>query len=226
MRIGLTMRVVQADTYVEPRDAISQDWIRWLEKLGHIAMPIPNVGALAGKYLDAMNVDAVILTGGNDVIPQPNAEDDTAPDRTETEHTLINAAIANSLPILGACRGLHLLNLHFGGTVIDALGDHHNNHVACNHSANLDTYFSNLAEADSIEINSFHNQAVSNTELAQSLSAFAHSEDGLVEGLFHRTLPIIAVQWHPERPNPAADFDTLVFEKLLRDGAFWRETFQ
>ncbi len=226
MRIGLSMRVVQAGTYDEPRDAISQDWVRWLADLGHIALPIPNACAQAGAYLDEMNVEALILTGGNDVGPRPGVADDTADERTATEHALIDGATQRSIAILGTCRGLHVLNLHFGGGVIDDLNVRRGagpGHVACNHGVTLDACFGGLAGSREIQTNSFHNQAVSDNELAGCLRAFAHSADGLIEGLFHRTLPIVAIQWHPERPNPAAGFDATILEKLLSGGAFWRE---
>ncbi len=46
--------------------------------------------------------------------------------------------------------------------------------------------------------------------------------DGIVEGLYHPQLPVLAVQWHPERPNPATQFDVEILGRFLREGEFWK----
>ena len=226
MRFGLSMRVVQADGYDEPRDAISHDWLRWLSKLGHLGIPLPNISNSPAGLLDEMNIDALVLTGGNDVVPRPGAEDDTAKERTRNEFALIEDAIARQIPILGTCRGLHIVNLYFGGSVISDLCEGpFDCHVAQNHTVFLDRYWSQLTGEDAILTNSFHNQALTENELSDHLRAFARSNDGIVEGLVHPDHAIVAVQWHPERPNPATNFDINLLDSVLSNGAFWREVY-
>ena len=59
--------------------------------------------------------------------------------------------------------------------------------------------------------------------LAEGLRAFALADAGVVEGLVHAREPIVAVQWHPERPNPARDFDLRLLADFFGKGALWSE---
>lgn len=226
MRIGLTMRVVGARAYHETRDALSHDWTAWLEPQGHLPILIPNGISDAGAYLDALGVEALVLTGGNDLIPRPDAADRTSALRNRTEAALIDAACARDLPVLATCRGFHLVNDYFGGGLIaDIRGEHPGaaDHVAATHPVRLTPFFAGIAGADTIDTNSFHNQGVGPDLLAQELRAFAVSAtDGLIEGAVHRRHPVIALQWHPERPGPSGAFDRAILARLLEKGCFWQ----
>ena len=68
----------------------------------------------------------------------------------------------------------------------------------------------------SVEVNSFHSQAVCPEGLGTGLQMFAQGPDGLVEGIVHDELPIIGLQWHPERPHPATAFDDALLDALLQ----------
>ena len=59
--------------------------------------------------------------------------------------------------------------------------------------------------------------------LGAGLRSFARSEDGLIEGVVHDTLPIIGMQWHPERPHPSTAFDDALAEALRAESGFWRQ---
>lgn len=226
MRLALTMRVESAPGYDETRDAISHDWFLWLNSLGHVPAPVPNCLSTPGTYLRDFEVDALVLTGGNDLEAHPGAKDATSAQRTRTEEALIGAALDAGMPVLGTCRGLHVINAYFdGGLTRDIEGQIEKPaaHVAVRHRVRLAPPFNELAGAAEIETNSFHNQGVAPDQLAPALYAFANcAEDGLVEGLVHPELPLLAIQWHPERPNPAAPFDRCLLAKLLDEGAFWK----
>lgn len=223
MRIGMTMRVVEAVAYHELRDAISHDCIRWLEALGHMPILIPNPLADPVAYARAVGAEGFVLTSGNDVTPRPNVPDETSPIRDRTEYALIAHAAAESLPVLGICRGMHLVNLYFGGRVIADFKTQYPGaarHVAIDHNVTLDLQFERFARSANIVTNSFHNQAVTADGVGLGLKVFARcANDGIVEGLYHEALPIVAVQWHPERPNPAAGFDRALADMVFRDRA-------
>ena len=80
-------------------------------------------------------VDGIILSGGGDVDPasyghEPEAElTDVERARDEAEHELVHAAATEDKPVLGVCRGLQLVNVAFGGTLVQDLDDHHFQHV-------------------------------------------------------------------------------------------------
>ena len=225
MRIVLSMRVTNAVGYDEPRDSISHDWIRWLEQFGHTPLLVPNILSDAGGYVTSLNADALILTGGNDVIPSASGTGDFAPRRNQTEETVLATAIAAGMPVFAVCRGLHVVNQYFGGDIVADISGSVVKHVSADHPIHLEEPFIRITEARDIITNSFHNQAVTLDGVAPDLRVMAASRtDGLAEGLVHPDLPILAIQWHPERPNPAAAIDALLFDRLLTQGPFWRDS--
>lgn len=226
MRIGVTMRVIENPTYAERRDAISHDCIQWLDRLGYCPVLIPNGLASPVVFIRELEIDGLVLTSGNDVLPRPNTLDETSAERDRTEYEIIRVASGRGLPILGICRGMHVLNLYFGGRVVaDVAGRIANagQHVAVEHLVKLDDVFGRVAGLPQITTNSFHNQAITIDGLGAGLKAFGQSaRDGLVEGLVHMELPVLAVQWHPERPNPASVFDRAIVRRLFAERAFWK----
>ncbi len=189
-RLGVTMRVERAASTGEVRDAIAQDWGRTLTRaLGDVPwMPIPNVGTHVGKVLTAWEIDAVILTGGNDL--------GSCPSRDETETEVLDYCGRHRIPVLAVCRGLQLMQAVAGGRVVTAPAAH----AGTAHDVALTDHAGRaLLGAPQAHVNSFHRRGVAFDDLAPSLEAWALSADGFVEGLRHRTLPQLAVQWHPER---------------------------
>ena len=170
-------------------------------------------GAPVGVYCPALDMryDGLLLAGGGDVEPsrfgQENAgsaEIDLA--RDDAELALAKAYLEAGKPILGICRGHQVLNIALGGTLIQDLGTVGNlfhqklpeakedklHPVRCGENSLLYRLYGPLAM-----VNSFHHQAVDH--LGQGLKATAWSEGGIVEAMEHETLPIISVQFHPER---------------------------
>lgn len=192
------MRVGQAEGYVEPRDCLAQDWARYLTDAlpDHLWMPIPNLGAATVDYAAAWGLDGLILTGGNDL--------GTCPTRDVSERALLAYAMKKGFPVLGVCRGLQLIQTHFGGALQSCRRD---NHVATNHPVRIHTVWAHGCPEQEALVNSFHSYAVDEEELAPALSPFAWSQDGWVEGLYHPSAPVFAVQWHPEREGPSQDLD-------------------
>lgn len=210
-RIGLTMRVESGGPDGESRDALAHDWPRLMAlALGDAPwVPIPNLGQCVEQFLDAWAIDAVVLTGGNDV--------SACPLRDETERVVLDRCIGGGLPVLGVCRGLQLAQAYFGGALRTASEAHRSGHV---HAVELcDDGGRRMLGARRIEVPSFHRCAVRLDELHPELEAWAISEDGLVEGLRCRSAPLVAVQWHPERPLPNPDLGVRLL-RGLRDG--WR----
>ena len=64
-------------------------------------------------------------------------------------------------------------------------------------------------------VNSFHTLAVAIDAIAPPLNAFAVTEDGLAEGIFHSEAPIVAVQWHPERFSPFREQDQMLIRRVF-----------
>ncbi len=167
-----------------------------------------------GMESDLNGCDALVLTGGEDVAPELYGDwsDETVhinSERDGVEFKLIDIALSKRLPILGVCRGLQVLNVYFGGTLVLDLEKYYGrNHKALSkdedryHGVRL-TGGSHLMEyigQESGEVNSAHHQAAD--RIGSGLRVAARAEDGTVEAIEgNDDLPsrIVSVQWHPER---------------------------
>jgi putative glutamine amidotransferase len=153
----------------------------------------------------------LLLTGGTDVNPsfygeEPRPETDV-PDneRDEVELDLIEQAIAREVPLLAICRGLQLLNVSLGGTLIQHLGSvlhdpelEDRSKPAHHVEVRPDSLLFKSVGATRLAVNSRHHQAVSKVGEGLRISA-RDTEQGTVEGLEHTSKRfILAVQWHPE----------------------------
>lgn len=173
---------------------------------GGLPLLVTDAGQTAAAQL-ARQMDGLFITGGMDVSPCCYASEcsrlcgSTDPKRDNLEITLIRAFIEQKKPILGICRGFQMLNVFFGGTLYqdikDETGFEHPYDSVHTVTAEHGSLFEQLF-GKSFTVNSLHHQAVKT--LGRDLIPLAYADNApLVEAYCHKTLPIIAVQWHPER---------------------------
>lgn len=209
-RVGISLRITEAQNYQETRDSLSQEWVPLLEKLSFQPVLIPNNLSNIPVFITEMDIDSIILSGGDDIGKHPI--------RDKTEKQIIEFAIKSRIPIFGVCRGMQILNNYFNGS----LTRNSRNHVGKRHLLDLvnKKFVENLG-MNSIDVNSFHNNIINEKDLGSDLNAFAiFEEDKTIEGFFHNDLPIVGVMWHPERDsNPVNE---VLLKKALIDKAFWR----
>jgi N5-(cytidine 5'-diphosphoramidyl)-L-glutamine hydrolase len=188
-KIGISLRVIQNKNYEEKRDAISHDWSQFCEELNFIPILIPNTLSNIDLFLEKLELDGIILSGGGDI--GLNIE------RDETEKKLLEYGIKNNLPILGVCRGMQIINKFFNGKLIKS---QNNEHVNLDHSVNIiEESFSNIIGKE-ISVNSYHNNIIFQNNLGKNLKPFAITKkDNSIEGFFHNQYSILGVMWHPER---------------------------
>ena len=212
--IGLTQRV-DTSPFGERRDALDQAWTRFIHALGAEPIPLPNLSAIKGieisaiaKWLEVYPVDAVVLTGGNTPLFRgySGPVSDIAHERDSLESFLLRQLPNQGIPVVGVCRGLQMINIFYGGTLAKV-----SEHIACRHRL-CRTSDSPLLP---LETNSYHNYAVMHKDLAPCLKALSWSDDGVIEALRHKTKPVAAVMWHPERETPFVDEDLVCFRKWL-----------
>ncbi|MCZ7539426.1 MAG: type 1 glutamine amidotransferase [Anaerolineae bacterium] len=208
-----------------PMDYLRQTYVPFLQGLGIAPVLVPNVLSDPAAYVTALGVAGVVLTGGGDVAParygQPaGGSRGISAQRDAAEWALLDLALARGLPVLGICRGFQVINLYFGGGLIQDLPAHGARFLAHesdepHEMALVHPPLRRLLEAETLRTNTHHHQGVTAAELAPDLIPFAVCADGVIEGLLHPTLPVLAVQWHPERPTPSAEHDRRLFAHFL-----------
>jgi len=162
----------------------------------------------AGRSFDPSDYDGLLLPGGWDVnpsrygkerIPQETIDDDLDALQFETLDRFLGAG----RPVFGICRGHQLLNIAFGGTLIQHLSRAENHMSLPNGEDNVHRVISEQDSfirriyGDRCAVNSSHHQGVE--RLGKGLRAVMRSEDGTIEALEHESLPVWSVQWHSER---------------------------
>ena len=161
-----------------------------------------------GTQFDPESYDGLLLPGGWDVnpsrygkspIPQETIDDEL----DAIQFAALEAFLKAGRPVLGICRGHQLLNIAFGGTLVQHLptaevhmslpgGDDNVHPVRIERPSFLfDLYGSACA------VNSTHHQGVEVP--GKGLRPVMYSEDGVIEALEHESLPVWSVQFHPER---------------------------
>lgn len=168
---------------------------------------------------------ALILPGGDDIDPllfkqlnEGSRHIDPYLDRIQLQ--ILKAFIRRQKPVLGICKGMQLINVYFGGDIIQHLScykaheylDHLKKDQAHKTHARANSLPAKLY-GTTFTVNSAHHQGCGAP--GKNIIYTQFTEDGVVEGLAHNTLPILGVQWHPERMCfPPAD-DALVDGVLL-----------
>jgi putative glutamine amidotransferase len=218
----------------QPRDYLYSSYVAYLQTLGLLPILVPNNLTDPLAFVEALDVQGIVLTGGGDIAPdrygQPNQGTETesiALERDETEYRLLDFATRRGLPVLGICRGFQVINVYFGGQLVQDIPSQLHSPVV--HGENpshpvtiIDPRFERVIGADHLDTNSYHHQGVTSNLLAPEVEAFAYSEaDGIIEGIIHTRYPVIATQWHPEKPTPSRPFDLRLLGQFLKAGAFW-----
>ena len=228
-RIAITMRVVDAAAYHDPRDAISHDWIRLLQDEGLDPVLVPNVLSDTIAYIRNADVKALILSNGEDIHPATRGTEATTASgdlaRDTTESMLLSWCLDNDVPVLAVCRGFQMVNVLQGGDLVDDIKQQipeNVGHVATVHDVDIVAPIApGLALKSREQVNSFHNQGVTLDTLADSLHAFALSGDGVVEGFYMDEKPLLGIQWHPEREGPGSFCQRELSVRFLHEGAWW-----
>jgi putative glutamine amidotransferase len=232
VRVALTL-----DRDSEAAD--TNDYVRALAAAGlprpaiEIVTPQSAHSAAAGAF------DALVLGGGGDVDParygrraRADARLEVDLERDSLDFALLGRALGAGTPVLGICRGLQVVNVALGGTLVQDLATERPSSVSHQEGGSDRTRrahpvivapgsrLAEIAVRDQVSVNSRHHQAIE--RIAPGLAVSATAPDGLVEGV---ELPdgawLLGVQWHPENleGDPVAERIFAAFLRVARERA-------
>jgi putative glutamine amidotransferase len=179
---------------------------------GGVPVLLPSYGPAEPELL--AGIDALVLTGGADVDPARYGQDphpaaeSTRPERDEAELGLLHAALERDLPVLGICRGLQVLNVALGGTLVQHVPERvgHDGHRPalgsfgeCAVELDPGATLTGLLGATAL-VHCHHHQALDS--LGAGLEVVGRAADGTAEAveLLGRDF-VLGVQWHPEQDH-------------------------
>jgi putative glutamine amidotransferase len=228
--IGLCSALDRArwSVWDQPAALLPRNYIDAVQLAGGMALLLPPDPSLSEQPEELLGLlDGLLLAGGADIDPatygqRPHPEtQETVPQRDAFEIALTRAAIEHDIPVLGICRGMQLINVALGGSLIQHLPEHLGHEEHCKVTGSFD---GSDHEVEVLEgtlairvigearhaTKSHHHQGVDRLGTGLQVSAVAHA-DGLIEAL---ELPergfVLGVQWHPE-----ADAASPVIEGLI-----------
>jgi putative glutamine amidotransferase len=220
---------------------LEQSAAHWVLSGGAVAVMVPAVDESSVVLRSDINLrhyaqalDGLVLQGGNDVAPEHYGEVPLHPDwhgdrvRDQYEMELIRAFVAAGKPVFGICRGLQLINVTYGGTLLQDISTQRPDALNHREAGRYEQHFHAIEFVPGTHLaalypgvhrattNSIHHQGIK--DLAPGFVVEARcAEDGLIEAI-RRTGPgyLAGVQWHPEFHHPE-DPHTLDDSAILRD---------
>jgi putative glutamine amidotransferase len=176
-------------------------------------------------------LDALILSGGGDVDPSLYSDDEhthvywVSEERDRFEIDLVNRSLETDKPLLCICRGLQVLNVALGGsliqhipdTVTDAIPHRQPPRDPIPHSVELaeGSRLASIMGVEQVTTASWHHQAVE--RLAPGLAVAGRAPDGVIEAVELPDKPtVMAVQWHPELTAHADPTQQRLFDELVQ----------
>lgn len=194
----------------------------------HAALLLPGDERSPDELLDRF--DALLLVGGGDVAPERYGQEPVdqiygvEPDRDGFEISLLHRALERDVPTLCICRGMQVMNVAFGGDLVQHLpaDDRFMAHgvpteaEALLHDVKLlaGSRIVEAAGAEVVSASSHHHQGVD--RLGDGLVATGWTEDGLVEAIESERGWIVGAQWHPEDTAASDPAQQGLFDGLVR----------
>ena len=196
MNIGVSQLEYFREDRNQMLDCLDQRLTLFLQNVASSIYPIPNSFTEENsldRWIKNAGIEAIILSGGGNV--------GESPARDHVEHSLINYALRHSIPLIGICRGMQAIILHFGGVLQAKAG-----HVGVRHKI--------IIKERQVEVNSFHDFCIVDCPI--EFDVLARAEDSSIECVTHKEHQILGIMWHPERDQPFKAQDLNLFKRFIR----------
>ncbi|MCC6546338.1 3-dehydroquinate synthase [Candidatus Sumerlaeota bacterium] len=217
-------------TFSTKDDTTDSNYFKAVERAGGEAFVLRPGDALPGPG----GIDGLLISGGVDIEPSIYGEANNGTEEIEhardaLEFDAVKMARERGIPILGICRGCQVLNVAYGGKLIQDMKGHRSYAVpgqkmfqSVVHPLVITDQDSRLARALSgakqVMINSRHHQAVREAELAPDMKATGVSSDGYIEVIESRDDHwVVGVQAHPERSNEVDPRFSRLFDDFINN---------
>ncbi|HRI35597.1 MAG TPA: gamma-glutamyl-gamma-aminobutyrate hydrolase family protein [bacterium] len=200
-------------------DKVATSYTDAIVLAGGLPIILPNISNCLERFFEM--VDGFLLIGGTqDIDPSLYGQPNTASrdlDRTkdEIEMSLVRYACERNMPVLGICRGMQILNIALGGTLVQDIVSSTNHLDYPRQNEPVHTVYLSAGRVlahGAYPINSIHHQAVAT--LGDGLVATGYSPDGVIESIEHERYALLGVQWHPEC-LPDSDLSQGIFSWLV-----------
>lgn len=178
----------------------TENYVNYVQSIGATPIVTLSMG-------DVIRCDGLILPGGGDITPAFFGEKNHGSRNIDTELDILqlqvlDLCIRESIPVLGICKGMQVINIGFGGSLIQDLPTaqihRYNGEDQYHASVTLEASVLHTLYGSRPTVNSAHHQGIK--ELGRGLTAIQWCpDDNCIEALSHTSLPILGVQWHPER---------------------------
>lgn len=210
--IGVTPRTLTEDNVL--KEFVNETYVNALVKSGFNVIMLTLDNNTPEEVFKLC--DGFLITGGSDLDPSYFNEKNEGlakgvnPKLDILDKQVIEYAVKTKKPMLGICRGIQSINVFMGGSLFQDIGK---SHESIKYDHNVITYKNNFIDLpEKIVVNSYHHQAIK--DVAPGFKVIAKHEDGTIEAIAHDSLPIFAVQWHPEKiyGDPISD---IIFEKFV-----------
>jgi len=199
-------------------DVLERSYLDYYSQFFPRLVPISNHPALS---IGDEDFDGLLVSGSGELPDRFYTNDhpvienaDLREQKFNIQSKILNTALGRGRKVLAICFGMQLVNVHFGGKVT---WDVHQGAPERKPRRNHEIAFQSAARLkhgmQKGNVNSYHNQGIKPEQVAEGFEILAlDPEFNVVEAMIHKTYPLLALQWHPERSSP----DEKLNQKLIQ----------
>lgn len=193
-------------------NSLEEEYLTFFEALGITLFPVPNRPDMVDDFLGKLKPQVIILTGGG-ILPQDAylfAKTGVSQTKREgTETKLIQYAFDKKIPLLGICRGMQMINYYLGGKVSCIENTAEPRTIRVSHPVKTDCGI--------FYVNNYHCDGIKKDNLSEELCVLAVDEPNeIVEAYGSKNIPVLGIQWHPEREGNDADAEQWFVNNFIK----------